>query len=634
MIDRRLHRGTVKYGGVAYMNMYENKINLNPLQTKQDMEEAFRQMAYPLKSHYSEGRTRLQIGNTGSGCPSSTAEIEGFSRVLWGLIPMLAGGIEEDLWDICLEGIRNGTNPEHEEYWGAVADYDQRLVEMAAFGFALALIPDRIWGPQSERERLHLYQWLNQINHHPCHDCNWLFFNVLVNLGFRKAGLSFDQEQMDNNLKRIDDFYLSEGWYSDGVGAHVDYYGPFAIHYYSLLYVKLMGEEDPVRTRMYKERATEFANEFIHWFTPEGAALPYGRSLSYRFAQSAFWSAMAFAEVDSLPLGVVKGLIMRNLRWWFQQPIFDAHGVLTIGYAYPNLIMAENYNAPGSPYWAMKTFLPLALSEDHPFWQAEELPLPQISNMRVQLPAHFVICREEENGHVAGFNTGHLSSNEHTHTSAKYEKFVYSTAFGFSVPRAEWGLSQGAFDSMLALSECDNIFRVKRKNEESFIEDNVLFARWNPWSNVEVKTWIVAGLPWHIRIHRVETQRQLDVAEGGFALGLEFDHDASLSEIGVIASSSHGISGIRNLLGYTRADVIYANANTNIMQTRTGIPTLQARLEPGSHWLISAVLGEPSIVGKEGSRQEDLLEQLNVRIELDEIIITTQSGKMITIKMD
>lgn len=223
--------------------------------------------------------------------------------------------------------------------------------------------------------------------------------------------------------------------------------------YYSLLYAKLMEQEDPERSRIFKDRARLFAAEFISWFAPDGSALPYGRSLSYRFAQSAFWSALAYAGVEGFSAGVVKGLVLRKLRWWFSQPIFDAGGVLTIGYAYPNLVMAENYNAPGSPYWAMKTFLPLALDADHPFWKEKELPLPDIPAVMVQKPAHLVIVREPTSGHVAAFNSGHFYTNEHTHTSAKYEKFVYSTHFGFSVPRSEWGLSQGAFDSMLALSE-------------------------------------------------------------------------------------------------------------------------------------------------------------------------------------
>ena len=46
--------------------------------------------------------------------------------------------------------------------------------------------------------------------------------------------------------------------------------------------------------------------------------------------------------------------------------------MLSIGYGYPNLFMCESYNSAGSPYWALKAFLPLALPEDHPFWTAEE----------------------------------------------------------------------------------------------------------------------------------------------------------------------------------------------------------------------------------------------------------------------
>ena len=41
--------------------------------------------------------------------------------------------------------------------------------------------------------------------------------------------------------------------------------------------------------------------------------------------------------------------------------------------------MCEDYNAPGSPYWALKTYLMLALPESHPFWQAEEQPLPSLA---------------------------------------------------------------------------------------------------------------------------------------------------------------------------------------------------------------------------------------------------------------
>ncbi|CAH1195332.1 hypothetical protein PAECIP111892_02017 [Paenibacillus auburnensis] len=620
-----------------------SRIQENPLKTRHDLVQALEQLTAPLRPLYSPGGARLKAGTTGASYPAKVAEMEGFSRVLWGLVPLLMGGGDTGLWELVLDGIRHGTDPSHEEYWGEVGDYDQRLVEMAVFGFALAAIPERIWTPLAPQERDHLYLWLNQINAHPCYDCNWLFFNVLVNSGFKKLGLPYDAEQLETNLRRMDDFYLGEGWYSDGINGHSDYYGPFAIHYYGLLYAKLMEQEDPERSCQFKERAGLFAAEFITWFAADGSALPYGRSLAYRFAQSAFWGAYAYAGVDGLPAGVLKGLVLRNLRWWFAQPIFDENGVLTIGYVYPNLVMAENYNAPGSPYWALKTFLPLAFSEEHPFWKAAELPLPEIPAVTVQQPAHLVIVRDANAGHVAAFNSGHLYSNEHTHTSAKYEKFVYSTGFGFSVPRAEWGLSQGAFDSMLALSEGgDNLYRVRRRNLESEITDNVLRSVWKPWADVEVCSWLIAGLPWHIRIHRIRTGRELDAAEGGFALGLDTEREEKAGETGMVVSTAWGISGVQGLLGYRKAELIWPNANTNLLHPRTVLPTLTASLAPGIHWLASAVYGGPAGASAKENRvftTEDVLEQspaalLNVRFEQDRITVLTSGDREIIITMD
>lgn len=645
---------------------FMHPISGNPLMTKEDLREALRQLTDPLRNLYSEGGARLQIRGAGAGHAEDIADMESFSRILWGLVPHLAGGAEvADLWEVCLKGIINGTTPAYPEYWGDVADYDQRLVEMAVLGLALCLIPERIWEPLNEQERRNLYGWLNQINHHPCHDCNWLFFQVMVNLGFRQIGEPYDAVKMERNLLRIDEFYLRDGWYSDGVGGHSDYYVPFALHFYGLVYAKVMEREDPERCTRFKERSVLFADQFLHWFSADGSALPYGRSLTYRFAQAAFWSAFAFAGIytDELTPGVVKGLILRNLRWWFKQPIFDSAGLLTVGYAYPNLVMAENYNAPGSPYWALKTFLILALPGDSAFWTEPEEAMPNVEGISVQPEPHLVLCRDQETGHVAAFNSGHCSSNEHTHTSAKYEKFVYSTQFGFSVPRAEWGLGQSAADSMLALSEGgDNLYRVRRRNEETSIRDNVLYAVWKPWSDVEVRTWIVAGLPWHIRIHRIDTRRPLDAAESGFALGAEAElaertapgwaaaTGPQLAEREArewaaatgpqlaertgqgwaAATGPLGASCVRNMLGYQTAELIRANANTNMLFPRTVIPTLRASLQPGVHWLAAAVYGGPSLAEMP---EETFPGASNVAFGEEEIVIVTHLGNEVRIEL-
>ena len=596
------------------MNKYNLPIYDNPLRTRADLRNAFTQLCDPLTSHYTMGKAGLDIGNTGASYPDSTARFEGFSRILWGLAPLLAGGDEHPLWENHLQGIKNGTNREHEEYWGDMQDFDQKLVETAAFGFTLFLLPEKSWDGLNEEEKKRFFTWLLQVNRCEAYDCNWLFFQVLVNVGLKQAGAEYDPALIEANLDRIEQFYAEDGWYTDGAGGHADYYVPFALHYYGLLYAKWMEREDPERSRLYRDRASVFAQDFVYWFSKDGDSLPYGRSLTYRFAQGSFWGAAVYAGIEPFSLGVMKGLFLRHMRWWFQQPIFDRNGVLTIGYTYPNLVMGENYNSPGSPYWSFKAFLPLALPENHPFWQAEELPLPPLDEKRVQPVPHLVMCRSDDARHVLAFNTGHPATNEHTHTSAKYEKFVYSNVFGFSVPRAEWGLSQGAFDSTLALSEQgDNLYRVKRTAEETRMESDVLFFKWKPWHDTSVKTWLVPGAPWHVRVHRIETKRPLHAAEGGFALGIDKQEELKVyEEKGKSgASSKVGESCIQSIYGAGTARLVYPNANTNIRHSRTVIPTLEANIEPGVTWIASAVYGAPSMTScpREKPPEIDLKEE-------------------------
>lgn len=588
-----------------------NEVTNNPLKSKKDFQEAVKQLCDPLKKFYSDGGARLYIGNTGSFCTGETAGMEAFSRPLWGLVPLLAGGGESDLIEIYIKGIRNGTDPDNKDYWGEIGDKDQLMVEMAVLGLALCMIPETIWDNLNKKEQQNFAKWLSQINHHIVVDTNWLFFRVLVNLGLKKVKAEYDCKILEKDLDRLDEFYISDGWYQDGFSNQRDYYIPFAMHFYGLVYSKL--EEDELRSVRYKKRAELFAGDFIYWFSKDGSSIPFGRSLTYRFAQSCFWSALAFADVDALPWGVLKGIICGNLRWWFQQPIFSTDGILSIGYAYPNLNMAEGYNAPGSPYWALKTFLVLALDEDHPFWKAEEEDFPVLESKSVQKHPYMIICRQEKAKHVIAYTAGQHAEFEPVHGEAKYEKFAYSNIFGFSVPRGNFGLEQGAFDSMLAVSEGDNYYRVRRKCEEVRVEEDYIFSRWKPWRDVDIQTWIIPYEDNHARIHKITTRRELDTAEGGFAISRETGMKLS-SEVNItsamniaIVDSPWGISGIINLSGVREGKTIRAESNTNLLVPRTWIPTLTQHLEPGEHILACLVIGDSrSFVNK------DILEKLPV----------------------
>ncbi|WP_085523004.1 DUF2264 domain-containing protein [Tuberibacillus sp. Marseille-P3662] len=576
------------------MSPFNTSFNLrhNPLRTKKDLQDALKDICAPLESFFSEGHAKLNLGETAAHYDKEVAGMEAFSRPLWGIIPVIAGGGSTLLVDKFIEGIKNGTNPSHNEFWGDINDYDQRIVESAVFGLSLALGNSLVWEHLSSFERKNLYNWLNAVNQKKPADNNWHLFRVMVNVGFYQLGLDYDKETTNHSLERIEDFYLGDGWYSDGLTTQKDYYISFAVHFYCLVYASYMEKEDPVRSERYKSRAAVFAKDFIYWFSKDGSAFPFGRSMTYRFAQAAFWSALAFSGVEVFSWGVIKGLILRHLRWWFQQPIFSHEDLLTIGYCYPNLIMSENYNAPGSPYWALKTFWVLALERDHPFWKAVEEPLPQLEEIKVLRHPQMIVCRDYLNKHVYSLTSGQYDHSEHSHSPEKYSKFAYSNMFGFSIPKENRGLKNGAYDSMLALSEKDDDYvRVRSTCETVEVNETNIYSLWKPWNNVMVETWLIPLGLWHVRLHHIQNERALDAAEGGFAIPKEKPYTSEQSKIGIVANSSAGNSGMIDMLENRRVEAVTSAPNTNLMYASvSSIPTLIKTLEVGSHWMATAVL--------------------------------------------
>ncbi len=565
-------------------------ISQNPLRTRADAERAAIELLTPLVPLLSHGCARLHLGETGAVYPAETADMEAFARPLWAIVPMLAGGCGSVLpiWEKWKQGIIHGTDPHHPEYWGEVDDFDQRLVEMAVFGMGMSIAPQQFFFSLPKAAQDNLYRWLNQINEKRMPKNNWVFFRVLVNMGFEICGLPFDGRQTEEDFALIDSHYERDGWYYDYMDQR-DYYIPWAFHFYGLLYARCMPNSKNAQTLM--ERARLFAPEFACWFDAAGEAVPFGRSLTYRFAQSAFFAAQAYAgaETDRIGYGEMKHLLLQNLRSWLKQPIFTRDGVLTIGYHYPNLIMAEGYNAPGSPYWSMKFFLCLAMPDNHPFWQAEE-QAPLLPETSKQGCARQLIVRSDGGKQVTAYQAGNHCV-EHAHSEAKYEKFAYSTVFGFSVSKSRMLLKAGAFDSMLAVS-LDGVVWQPRYGCETFsITDQSVQAVWKPFPSVTVETEILPAGSWHIRRHRIHTETALCIAEGGFAIAAGEGSAELVQPCDAAITAPWGISGVKAIAGYDSAEIVRPEPNTNLMAPRTLLPTLRAVLQPGDHELVCAVLG-------------------------------------------
>ena len=134
-------------------------IQRNPLRTREDLQKAVCNLCEPLGDYFSEGRAHVEIGFTGTRHDEAISTMEAFSRPLCGLVPLWVSGASSKIDDLYIEGIRNGTNPDHPEYWGRTTPRDQRFVEMAVLGLGLSLAPNRIWDPLSQVERENLVNW-------------------------------------------------------------------------------------------------------------------------------------------------------------------------------------------------------------------------------------------------------------------------------------------------------------------------------------------------------------------------------------------------------------------------------------------------------------------------------------------
>ncbi|KAF1940591.1 hypothetical protein EJ02DRAFT_513013 [Clathrospora elynae] len=622
----------------------------NLFKTHADFKAASVALLRALKLYQSPHGARIKLPlATGTHFDDVAAQLEGYARPLWAIGALMHSDMVttdefKELIEPYARGLANGTDPDHAEYWGPVVLRDQRMVEMEIISFALLAAPDTMFNSQTEEAKKNITAWLRTINGKDFPVTNWLWFRVMTNLALIQVcgvpkGELLDAMKVDLDL--MEAFYLGEGWSADGIwgdeGRQADYYsGSFAIHFSQLIYAKMAQSLDPERCGRFRSRAKEFAGAFWRYFDTNGAAIPFGRSLTYRFAFAGFWSVVAFAEIElPQPLndwGVIKGLLLRHFRWWSSKhDMFNVDGALTIGFTYPNMYMSEDYNSPQSPYWGMKSFLALGLPETHPFWTAEEKPLPSTLDTVVPVKPPMQILCSSPNHHFL-LSTGQFCPWPLKASEAKYGKFAYSSHFSFSVPTGPL-IQQIAPDSTLALSKdggetwrvpwkvTDHRFSTAQLMHNGQVAETIpsLTSTWKPWADasIQVHTHLIAPCKrwpdWYVRWHKISntgpTTMKIQAVQGGFAIQgrreklgevlpsftdiADFitattDQPTSFIEAtlqttnSVLICSNAGASGLCTLDLHsdghpgkqTTPEVLKPDANTNLMWQRTLIPSI------------------------------------------------------------
>lgn len=538
------------------------------------------------------------LAQSGGSYPENIRYLESLLRPLWGLVPAysnnFSGLLQVKEFQELLKMIHERTLP------NITTENRQIAVELGVIGYAVGTFGTEFLDLLSEEEQTYFVQWLNQINQIEFPAGNWYFFLVLVNAALKKVGLTYSEQRLAFALDGIEGFYLGNGWYSDGKNQQRDYYISFAFHFYGLLYSRF-GET--ATAQKFQQRAITFSNDFLYWFDSAGRSIPYGRSLTYRFAHVSFWAAMVVTDTwkeTNLSLGEIKGLILRNLRFWKNQPITapKEHN-LTIGYGYSNLLMSEDYNAPGSPMWAFKAFIVLELSEDAAFWQSTEEDMPNRQKISVQDHAGFHI--QASSNEIVALSSRQFGTNELLyHSREKYSKFAYSSSFGFNITRDVQELDNFAIDSTLAFSiPGTNQWQTRGVIEKTKMYETYGVSCWQLWGQIKIITYLIPlednG---HIRIHQINNQLPVIAVEGGFPL-----HDWNrkyqtpvVTRDTVLLTNHEGYSRIQDLFGNREGAVVTQGPNSNIYSSeKNAIPVLKTNILPeGEHVFATYVSGSLS----------------------------------------
>lgn len=568
----------------------------NPLKNREDLKRVATSMLDSLWLKTSPQGAGFNLGPNRAFYGEAPTRLETFSRMLWVAAPLCSRG-ELDMEPIA-RGLAEGTNPQSPAFWGWAGVFDQRFVEMTAIAFTLKIAPS-ILDYLSQAEKQRLADWLDQINKGYINPSNWLFFRVFVNQVLDDLGGNSNPEKVEEDLSTIEALYIGDGWYGDGGVGTIDYYNSFAFHFYSLLYAQWTGERNPERAQRFREQAVAFSKTFIYWWDTNGSSIPYGRSLVYRFGMAAFWVAAAYTDLPVYDHGVLKGILLRHLRWWFDHPIFDATGILNLGFTYPNHNMVEMYNAPGSPMWGLKAFLPLALPDGHPFWTATEAVMPVLKSKPIPLPDGKKVLGRGSSGHAWMLSAGHNMPWQGRAFHDKYARFAYSSVFGFSVSLE--GSCPGAMapDSSLIISVDGRRWFGRRETEDYRSGCDWVESTWVPFPGVRIVTRLTITADGHRRRHEVHTQHAIDTIEGGYAVPRPAEALEHLERnpvegfyracrtgsaevcIGELYSKIYDIKKAHRREG----SLLQPWANTHLLFPTTLIPVLQGRIPPGVHYL-------------------------------------------------
>jgi hypothetical protein len=349
-------------------------------------------IAEPVLSNMASGRLKknfpLELSPTWDGRPTGVAYLECFGRLMSGMAPWL--GLPDDdtpegkdrkrLREFALQSYTHSVDPASPDYlqWKG---HGQALVDSAYFTSALMRAPKALWEPLDNITKKRIVDEIKGLRRVEPPFINWLLFAAMNEAFLLSVGEEHDPLRMNTAVRKINEWYVGDGWIKDGESFHFDYYGSYVMHPMLLAVLDVLvrhkapfwnGNPAELHAQALK-RMQRFGEHLERFISPQGTYPPIGRSVTYRTAVFQPLALLAWRKQlpGSLPEGQVRSALHAvHKAIWSDPGNFTADGFLTIGFAGHQPELADWYSNNGSMYIASEGFLALGLPATDSYWTA------------------------------------------------------------------------------------------------------------------------------------------------------------------------------------------------------------------------------------------------------------------------
>lgn len=333
-----------------------------------------------------------ELSPSWDGRNRDVAYLECFGRLISGMAPWLAlssdrgaeGRLRERFRGQVLASLVHSVDPASPDYllWRSEG---QPLVDSAFYVNALLRARRALWDPLDGITKARIVSEIQGLRRVSPPYSNWLLFAATNEAFLLSVGEQWDPLRVALAIRKLEEWYVGDGWYSDGPRFHFDYYNAFVIHpmlvgvleALAAARVSLPGLSPPELLDRAMKRMQRFGEHLERMIGPDGAFPPIGRSATYRTAAFQPLGLLALRKrlPESLPEGQVRAALNAAQRRIFAEPTnFDGNGYLTIGFAGHQPTLGDSYSNSGSMYIVSESFLPLGLPPEDSYWTAPPLP--------------------------------------------------------------------------------------------------------------------------------------------------------------------------------------------------------------------------------------------------------------------